>query len=188
MFANLENQTERSTASHRLTRAFYGDVDSRQRERLSYEIMFSVFVDFTIYAVPITILSTHLNFNATCGIPLTKWLLGLLMIICVSNLQKLFMYTVVQNCRASRFFYGIFSSGLIFLCLFAWLVYGNILYYSRRNDCVRKKETRLLAYITLAYLYVGYIQIGYALSYAYIIPHALAKWWQLKSHQKAFHN
>ena len=42
---------------------------------------------------------------------------------------------------------------------------------------MRKKDTRLLAYIMQAYLYVGYVQIGVALSYAYIIPHALLKWW-----------
>lgn len=46
---------------------------------------------------------------------------------------------------------------------------------------MRIKETRLISYIVLGYLYVGYIQIGYALSYAYIIPHALTKWWTLKA-------
>ena len=61
--------------------------------------------------------------------------------------------------------------------LFGWLVYGNLIYFSRKNDCVRQKDTRLLAYLVLAYIYVGYIQIGYALSYAYILPHAIYKWW-----------
>lgn len=98
------------------------------------------------------------------------------------------MYLVVQYCRADRFLYGIVTSGIAFTILFAWLIYGNILYYSKNNDCMRLKPTRLLAYVCLGYLYVGYIQIGYALSYAYIIPHALTKWWTLKSRSRAFQN
>lgn len=57
--------------------------------------MFSVFIDFVIYVVPITLMSTHINFNYTCGVPLSRWLFGLLLIVAVSNLQKLFMYMVV---------------------------------------------------------------------------------------------
>merc|ERR1712032_1758125 len=72
--------------------------------------------------------------------------------------------------------------------LFAWLIYGNIIYYSRANDCIRHRETRLMSYLVLAYLYVGYIQIGHALSYAYIIPHAIQKWWQLKHRSRQFRN
>jgi hypothetical protein len=151
-------------------------------------IMFSIFIDFTIYVVPITLLGAHIDFNATCGVDLKMWILGLLMIVFVSNLQKLFMYLVVQYCRADRFLYGIVTSGIAFTIFFAWLIYGNILYYSKNNDCMRQKPTRLLAYICLGYLYVGYIQIGYALSYAYIIPHALTKWWTLKSRSRAFQN
>mmetsp|Transcript_20149 Transcript_20149/g.24857 ORF Transcript_20149/g.24857 Transcript_20149/m.24857 type:complete len:103 (-) Transcript_20149:399-707(-) len=96
------------------------------------------------------------------------------------------MYAVVQHCRASRFIFGIVSSGLVFSLLFAWLIYGNLIYFSRKNDCVRQKDTRLLAYLVLAYIYVGYIQIGYALSYAYILPHAILKWWQLKRRERVF--
>ena len=95
MLRQLEMQSNDSTTSHRLARALYGDVDRRQREHLSYQIMFSIFIDFTIYVVPFTIFSAHINLNATCGIPLTNWLLVLLIIVLVSNLQKLFMYIVV---------------------------------------------------------------------------------------------
>ena len=100
--------------------------------------------------------------------------------------MKLFMYIVVQRCRASRFIYGVMTSGVVFMLLSAWLIYGNILYYSRKNDCIRKKDTRVLSVIVLAYLYVGYIQIGFALTYAYIVPHALAKWCSLMSRQRAW--
>ena len=182
-----DRESERSTTSHRMARALYGEVDSRERENLSNNIMLSIFIDFAIYVVPVTILSSHIDFHAHCGIPLTRWLCGLLLIICLSNFQKLMMYAVVQHCRASRFVYGIVSSGLVFTILFAWLVYGNLIYFSRKNDCVRQKDTRLLAYLVLAYIYVGYIQIGYALSYAYILPHAVYKWWQLKRREATFH-
>lgn len=83
------------------------------------------------------------------------------------------MYTVVQYCRSSRFIYGILTSGGVFGLLFCWLIYGNLMYFSRKNDCVRLKDTRIMAYLVLAYLYVGYIQIGYALSYVYVVPYAL---------------
>jgi len=153
----MDQQSEISTTSHRVARALYGEVDSYERENLSNQIMLSIFIDFAIYVVPVTILGTHVDFSAQCGIPITRWLIGLLLIICLSNLQKLMMYIVVQNCRASRFIYGIVTSGLVFTMLFGWLVYGNLIYFSRRNDCVRQKDTRLLAYLVLAYIYVGYI-------------------------------
>lgn len=108
------------------------------------------------------------------------------MIISIANLQKLMMYSVVQYCRASRFIYGVVSSSFVFILLFSWLVYGNLIYFSRRNDCVRNKDTRLLAHLVLGYLYVGYIQIGYALSYAYVLPTAILKWYQLRSRDRAF--
>ena len=147
---------------------------------MTFQIIFRVFIDFTIYVVPMTILSAHIDFEATCGIPMARWHVGLLAIILLSNLQKLMMYLVVQHCRASRFIYGIFSSGIIFTILFGWLLYGNVLFYSRKNNCIHLKETRTLSYLMLGYLYVGYIQIGYAISYVFIIPHAVSKWWQLK--------
>ena len=106
--------------------------------------MLSVFIDFTIYVVPTTVLSNHINFDGHCGLPLAYWLCGLLLIICLSNLQKCLMYTVVQYCRSSRFIYGIITSGLVFGLLFGWLVYGNLMYFSRKNDCVRNKDTRVL--------------------------------------------
>ena len=188
LLANLEGQSQLSTTSHRVARALYGDMDRRQRENLSYQIMLSIFIDFTIYLVPVTVLGSHINFEAQCGIPLTNWLCGLLVIIGLFNLQKLLMYTVVQYCRASRFIYGIVSGGLVFTLLFGWLVYGNLMYFSRKNDCVRQRDTRVLAYLVLAYLYVGYIQIGYALSYVYIVPHAIMKYYQLKTRERQFHN
>lgn len=150
--------------------------------------MLSVFIDLTIYVVPITILSSHINFSKECGIPLTFWLEGLICIIALSNLQKLMMFTVVQYCKASRFIYGILTSGVVFSILFGWLVYGNLMYFSRKNDCVRNKDTRVLAYLVLAYLYIGYIQIGYALSYVLIIPHAVHKYYLLKTRERQFHN
>ena len=119
--------------------------------------MLSIFIDFAIYAVPCSIIGTHIDFHAQCGIPMTRWIVGLLIIIALSNLQKLMMYVVVQHCRASRFIYGIVTSGFVFSLLFCWLVYGNLIYFSRRNDCVRRRDTRLLAYLMLAYIYVGYI-------------------------------
>lgn len=148
--------------------------------------MFSIFLDFAIYLIPTGIMSLRININAKCGIPMTNWITVLLLIICFSNLQKLFMLIVVQRCRTDRFVYGIFSSGLVFTVLFAWLIYGNILYYSRQNDCLHIKQTRLLSHLMLAYLYVGYIQIGYALSYVYVIPHAIMKWWSLASRRAQF--
>ena len=135
--------------------------------------MFSIFIDFTIYVIPLTILSSYIDFEATCGIPITRWGVGLLTIILLSNFQKMMMYFVVAHCRASRFIYGIFASGMIFTLLFGWLMYGNMMFYSRRNNCIHTKDTRILAYLMLGYLYVGYIQIGYAFSYAVMIPHAV---------------
>ena len=88
-------------------------------------------------------MGNRMHWEASCGVPLTRWLVGLLMIIALANLQKLMMYAVVQYCRASRFIYGVVTSGFVFMLLFSWLVYGNLIYFSRRNDCVRNKETRL---------------------------------------------
>lgn len=147
----------RSESSHRMSRALYGQVDYLQRERLSYGIVFSIFIDFAIYVIPLGILSMRVNLGAKCGIPMARWITVLLLIVGLSNLQKLFMLIVVQRCRASRFIYGIFTSGFVFTILFSWLVYGNIMYYSRRNDCVFKRDTRLMSNLMLAYLYVGYI-------------------------------
>ena len=189
MLENLEqaNLSQVTTSSHHLTRVLYGDLDRLHRERLSINIMFSVFIDFAIYVVPVTILSTQIDFSAQCGIPMTRWVVGLLSIILLNNVHKFFMYIVVQRCRGSRFIYGVFGSTLTFTTLFVWLIYGNVMYYSRRNDCMYLRETRVLSYLMLGYLYVGYLQIGYAMSYAYCLPHALMKWWQLRRRSQAFH-
>lgn len=48
--------------------------------------MLSIFIDFTMYAVPVTILGAHVDFSVECGIPLGRWLVGLLAIIALANL------------------------------------------------------------------------------------------------------
>jgi len=48
--------------------------------------MLSIFIDFAIYVVPVTILGSHVDFHAECGIPLTRWVVGLLGIIALANL------------------------------------------------------------------------------------------------------
>ena len=60
MLANLDqgNLSDGTTSSHHVTRVLYGELDRLQRERLTINIMFSIFIDFAIYVVPATILSS----------------------------------------------------------------------------------------------------------------------------------
>jgi hypothetical protein len=91
-----------------------------------------------------------------CGIPLFEWSIVYVLIISLrafSNLGKIFfirMDSSYLNC------YMIGSFLLIDGAFLAWLIYGNMLFYSKANNCKDIAESEFLYHFTLLLLFIGY--------------------------------
>ena len=141
-------------------------------------IVLSILLDILLTGAPVTVYVKKFNgdFTGDCGIPLRMWLFVNVILIAVSILQKLILLTIVRCCRKNRFIYSIISTGIVYFAMCTWLFYGNIIFYSKANDCTELPETKALAHLMLFFLSIGYIPMIYAVVYAVLLPQAVMKY------------
>ena len=54
--------------------------------------------------------------------------------------------------------------------LIAWLIYGNQLYYSKKNDCAENERTQFLSEFMGCILFIGYLMMGLYLLLICTVP------------------
>ncbi len=78
---------------------------------------------------------TYLTKNAQCGIPVLMWNSVHLSLFVVNSICKLFQIYVIRYHYSHRACYNISTSLIVNLAMTGWLVYGNVIYFSSKNDC-----------------------------------------------------
>ena len=104
-----------------------------------------------------------------------------MLLISAGILQKFILLGIIRCCKDVRFLFSIVTTGIIYFSLCTWLVYGNYMYFSSQNDCQAREETSPMAQLMLFFISVGYLQILYGLTYAYLMPQAIMRYFFLQS-------
>lgn len=73
---------------------------------------------------------------------------------------QLFKIWVIKYFYNHVLMFDIAKLVIIDSCMIGWLVYGNIIYYSKQNDCERVQGTMFLAEFMSCILFIGYLMIG----------------------------
>lgn len=101
-----------------------------------------------------------------CGVPLFEWNIVYTVIIGMRALANLAKIPLMRSSSPSLNLYVISSFIVVDGCFLAWLIYGNVLFYSRANNCNDIQSAKFLYSFTLVLLVVGYVQM---LLYALLI-------------------
>lgn len=76
-----------------------------------------------------------------CGIPEVFWLQVFFILFGVRSFCNLMKIYVMRYMPRSGIRYEILKLVTIDGCLLGWLVYGNMIYFSEKNDCRRYEAT-----------------------------------------------
>ena len=104
-------------------------------------IISSFLTDCFVYACIIAIYFAYVD-ESKCGIPVMAWLVVHISLFMANSVARLIMVLVIRHFSTYRVYYNIVSTMFINCLIVAWLIYGNILYYSEDNDCMEKPETK----------------------------------------------
>ena len=88
-----------------------------------------------IFDVLILILVVHFGKNASCGIPIFMWTLIYFALLGAKSLSNLIKIVIIRNFADILNRYSILSYVIIDGTFIAWLIYGNMLFYSSKNNC-----------------------------------------------------
>ena len=111
---------------------------------------FSINVGFTDKAPPVS-----------CGIPILMWHEVLFSLCGVRSLANLLKIYIIRNFYSRRNYYNIMRFVIIDGSIIAWLVYGNVIYYSKRNNCDDNERTQFLAQFMACLLVFGYVMMAF---------------------------
>ena len=77
----------------------------------------------------------HFGKNASCGIPIFTWDIVYLVLLGARSLSNLLKILVIRNFYSMLNLYNIASFIIVDGSALAWLIYGNIIFYSHANNC-----------------------------------------------------
>lgn len=101
---------------------------------------------------------------ATCGIPILQWHAVLFALFGIRSVASLLKIYVTRHCYRHRNYYNMMRFALIDGLIIAWMMHGNSLYNSKKNDCDRNERTQFLALFMGSAIKLGYVMmIFYAL-------------------------
>ena len=86
-----------------------------------------------------------------CGIPILNWEIVFFIILGLKSVGNLIRILLIRNFSRFNTVYSIVSYIIIDGFYIGWLIYGNILFYSSKNDCNLIESTKSL-YVILQYL------------------------------------
>ena len=119
----------------------FGDLQAGLADNRISIIVQSFLTDCFVYACIIAIYFYYVG-ETKCGIPITAWLIVHISLFMANSIARLVMVLVIRHFSTWRVYYNIVSTMFINCMIVAWLIYGNILYYSEDNDCMEKPETK----------------------------------------------
>ena len=123
-----------------------------------------------MYILLVAIFSSYVHRGAKCGIPVLMWLSVHLSLFVLNSVMKLLQICVMRYCFSQRFCYNLTTSLSVNLAMIAWLVYGNIIFFSEANNCAEFEGTRGLNSMMLFFLVIGYVQFIAFLLVACVLP------------------
>jgi len=126
-------------------------------------------MDVLVYGAILFIYMTYVD-DSKCGIPVTAWLLVHISLFMANSIARFLLILVVRHFNEYRVYYNIVSTLFINCMIVGWLIYGNVLYFSDKNDCTEKPETQSQAYLMLFFIIVGYFQMGFTLILLCFVP------------------
>lgn len=106
----------------------------------------------------------------TCGIPILMWHEVLFALFGVRSLANLLKIYIIRNFYSRRNYYNIMRFAIVDGLIILWLIYGNVLYYSKRNDCEANERTQFLNEFMGCILILGYVMIGFYLLILCTVP------------------
>lgn len=118
------------------------------------EICYSM-LEISVYAIFMVILLLDYD-TKQCGIPLIMWLTVYFGSLALNMLLKL--TNIIFNKKIKWLKY--LSNGytiIMFVFMFCWLIYGNVLYFADENDCGDWETTHGWNIFMLIILIVGYL-------------------------------
>jgi len=102
------------------------------------------------------ILLTVTDEESTCGIPILMWLLVHISLFMANSVLKVGQICVMRYYERHRVFYNIGSLLLINFLMTAWLIYGNFIFFSDKNDCGAIEGTHGLYGLMFFFILIGY--------------------------------
>lgn len=110
------------------------------------------------------------EYPITCGIPILMWHRVLFFLFGLRSLANLLKIYIIRNFYSRRNYYNIMRFAVADGLIIAWLIYGNVLYYSKRNNCEANERTQFLAEFMGCILIIGYIMMGFYLLILCTLP------------------
>eukprot|EP00347_Sterkiella_histriomuscorum_P003510 403364024 len=165
---NNDNHDRLSNYSGRLGQGQNFQELRRQRTNVEVDNIKRDIIADLIFIAIIIVLTLHIGSGATCGIPILKWIMVYFSILGLRSASNLLRIYMIRN----QFYqeqtnnFTILSFIVIDGFILGWLIYGNILFFSKNNNCYQLQDSRMLYDMMLILLIFGYFQM---LVYAVII-------------------
>ena len=105
-----------------------------------------------------------------CGIPILMWHEVLFSLFGVRSLANLLKIYIIRNFYSRRNYYNVMRFVIIDGTIIAWLVYGNMIYYSKKNNCDDNERTQFLDQFMGCIIVLGYIMMAFYLLILCTIP------------------
>lgn len=104
----------------------------------------------------ILILILHYGSDAKCRIPILKWNFVYFVILGFRSLSNFVKIIFVRQFHRYANIYALFSLIIIDGFFLAWLIYGNVLFYSHENNCNAVPSARMLYNLMFVLIVIGY--------------------------------
>jgi hypothetical protein len=132
------------------------EVDSIKRD---------IYIDLVFDAI-ILLLVIVFGKDSSCGIPVFMWCIVYFIILAARSLSNLVKIVIIRTSPASVPRFSIISFVVIDGLFLAWLIYGNVLFWSNENDCNVISNSFVMYNLMLILIIIGYFQM---LVYALLI-------------------
>lgn len=99
--------------------------------------------------------------DANCGIPIFQWNLVYFIILAARSLSHLFKIFLIRHRPQILGKYSLITFLIIDGTFLAWLIYGNVIFYSHDNNCDKHDSSHSLWTIMLVLIIIGYLQMLY---------------------------
>jgi hypothetical protein len=97
--------------------------------------------------------------SPSCGIPLFKWCVIFFIILACKSLSNLFRIVMIRRFFRWAATYSIIQFVVVEGVYLVWLIYGNIIFYSKENNCNQIENTYNLYILMFLLLIIGYFSM-----------------------------
>jgi len=119
------------------------------------DIKWDICIDL-FFIVLVLVCVSHYATETSCGIPVYEWIYTYFMIVAAKTINNVIRIVVTSHFAQCSPWYVVGSFFLVDGAFLGWLIYGNILFYSSKNDCFQVEDTQFLYNFMLILLIVGY--------------------------------